>query len=373
MTEQRKNLLAALTNIASELRTKSASDVADGGPTTHPVKSVDDGTTTFSEGERSRENEADIKQQIGGDNIEVAPGQGQDSDMLSKVQSTGGGLKPKPTGEDPEHERDYATTLKDPGTSMPAKVGEKYAALSYADNVKAATEIGNNILAAIAGPRKTAATAQTPAATLTAPTAKVASISTEDIVAATIRDAVMQADLLGEHLTRLKQAAEEEEVPPPAPGDPAGGTPAEGGQPPIAEADGLPPGGPMPGGEVPGAAPGQPPGADMGGGCATPGGDMPPAGMPPVGAEGGGNPEEAMQQLCMSLVEMGVTPEMLAAAQEQAQPDPSGGLPEKQAFVAGKCLDFMRAGKFRIEATKSARERELRDNSKAYLKQLFKI
>ena len=372
MAAQRTDLLTALRTIQADLQ-KSASDVSDGGPTTHPVKNVDDGTVPFKEGERSRENEADVKKQVGGDNIEVATGQGQDSDKLKEVQSTGGGLNARPTGEDPAAEDDYKDRLKDPGTSMPAKVGdgEKYAKCGFEENIKTATQLGNELLAAIATPNTKAAAATPTATTPTTPTPatalvsefdKDASANTEAIIAATLQDACYQADLLGGYLhTLYKQAAEE--------AAPLTDTPSA----PEESSSNCPTGGPPEGGALAGDAGGLPPGAGAGG--PPPGMD---AGGPPPGmGAGGGMPDagmsqdDALQQLVAGLAEMGITPDMLAQAAQQAAPNPMGGPAEKMAHVASTALSFMRSGKYQIAGpTKTAKERQIRDKAKAYIQEI---
>jgi hypothetical protein len=353
MGAQRLTLIEALGNIASSIN-KSASDVSDGGPTTHPVKSLDNGTVPLKEGERSKENESDVKAQVGGDNIEVAPAQSQDSDTLSGVQSEGG-LNAKPTGEDPSAEKDYKGNIKDPGTSMPADVSdnEKYSKATFEMNIKTAADLGNAILSAIVTP-KTAAAKPAPVAPVAAvaPIQKDAAVSTEDIIRGTLEDACNQADLLGYHLMQYKQAEEELKEPPEGAEAPAG------------------PGGPPPGGMP----------ADPGAGALPPdagmmGGGMPPAGMPPAGGDpgaGGAPPQdEALQQLVAGLAEMGITPEMLMQAAQATQPDPNGDMQAKQAFVASTALNFMRTGKYRMDSCKSARERDLRDKAKDYSRQIF--
>jgi hypothetical protein len=147
--------------------------------------------------------------------------------------------------------------------------------------------------------------------------------------------------------------------------EPGGGLPGEGG-PPMGGPEmggGLPgEGGPPMGGGLPGE--GGPPmgGPEMGGGPPMGGGDMGMGmgmGGPPDALNGMGE-EEALQQLAMALMELGIDPAMLA---QLGGPGPK---------IASAVTEFQKSGKFQFSETKTAEQKQVRDYMKSYIGELCK-
>ena len=164
-----------------------------GGPTTHPVKNVEDGTQTATEGSRSKENTQDIKKDIGKPSVDSTAVKGAGAHVQTGIGDTSAGkedqlqigTKKGPTGSDVPPTK---STKDDPGSSHPARTdnnqlnGGKYASDLANDPLeKLAAEIGrvgNDLLAAITseiGANKQASTAT--ATTATQPQAKVAGVA----------------------------------------------------------------------------------------------------------------------------------------------------------------------------------------------------
>lgn len=155
-----------------------------GGETEHPVKNVDDHTDPASEGFRSKENDKDVKAEIGSDSVDSTPvataksaseGKSQGGAAGDPVQDPGSaaadqlqiGTAKEPTGDDPPVETAGVKAQKDdaggPGghTAHPASTdnnaldGLKYAAaeleqLPLAQLSKIASDLNNAILAELA-------------------------------------------------------------------------------------------------------------------------------------------------------------------------------------------------------------------------------
>lgn len=141
--------------VAAE-KTAAANTEAGGheGASSHPSTDVDDSTADASEGARSAENSADVKDEVGGktpdDISEGDAGPDQDDRQLNI------GTQQSATGEDPSVENDFKGDKDDPGTSHPADTedGEKFGSLERdcedADFMQAKTaalSLGNEILA----------------------------------------------------------------------------------------------------------------------------------------------------------------------------------------------------------------------------------
>lgn len=114
--------------------------------TSHPSKSIDDGTQDASEGSRSAENTADVKSSVPGQSVDVAKEDKMEGKSENPLTTA------KPTGEDPSNETSSANGLiggeagKDSSgqdTKHPAKVdfGGKYAAASPATIKDAAARL----------------------------------------------------------------------------------------------------------------------------------------------------------------------------------------------------------------------------------------
>lgn len=386
------------------------------GPSSHPSADVDDSLDDASEGARSAENSSDVKADVGGKDIdstpEASPGDGDDNQPNL-------GLQQSATGEDPAVEDDFKGEKDDPGTAAVADVedgekygelAEKYASVSFAEASDRALTLGNEILASFAN--GAAATKQAAAQTTTegattsenptgvqpeaeksaeagyalAAALGMEKMSSEERVSAsieqTIKDAQLDADLVGGYLSDLANSVEsyeekeaEGELPPELL-DPTSGA-AEGdveGEPSGMEEGGdegmeeVPVDDPMMGGEEPMMG-----GEDLGAEDVE--GVL--GGLEGPPDEGLGE-EEALQELAMALDELGIEPEELVAAAEGAGgPGLEGGGPELPMEVAAECKKlasavqgFKRSGKFQFKSATNDRERKIRDLMKAHVMEL---
>lgn len=116
------------------------------GPSSHPSASADNNCQPASEGERSRENESDVKDQQGSPSVDNTPEmsyEGRQDDVQLNI-----GTHAAATGEDPAAEKDFKGTKDDPGTSHPAKTndGEKYSAVSFKEARAKCTDLANEVL-----------------------------------------------------------------------------------------------------------------------------------------------------------------------------------------------------------------------------------
>lgn len=152
---------ALLARVGPRVKAAEANTEAGGiaGGTSHPVADADDRTEPASEGARSAENSADVKNDQGSPAVDsTAPGTpgGQDSVQMNI------GTSQKATGEDPAVETSSAKGGKEDGgyagpSSHPARTdndaldGNKYsAARQLQSSVKLAREAGHTLLAKIA-------------------------------------------------------------------------------------------------------------------------------------------------------------------------------------------------------------------------------
>lgn len=383
------------------------------GETTHPSKDVDDNCETAREGARSSENEKDIKEMEPAGNVNsTSEGSGKtQSDLNYNI-----GTHQSATGEDPSVEDNYRTRMKDPGTSHPANmddVGEKYSWVR-----KEAGQLGdlaNEILAEFAtqagvggafnttqpAPQsKQAGAPSTPApAQQTAPTESVtaaqagyelaaqlgldknaADQTAQAVIADTIKQAQLGADRVGAFLVSFIK--ESQNLHKSAEGDPAAGGGAVDPSMLAAMAGGAG-GDPAAGGGDPAAAMGGgDPAAAMGGDPAAAMGGDPAAAM---GGEGGGaGGEGAMQELAMALMELGISPEELAAAAQggaggpggapgadAGAPPPEGSPADMGAKIASAVRNYKRSGRFEVRGAKTAAERAYRNEMKRYILEIM--
>jgi hypothetical protein len=160
-----------------------------GGATTHPVKDVDDSTEDAEEGSRSAENTADVKADQGTASVDSTPENisakkaaakravdGKSEDGSINPNGTAAedqlqiGTKKQPTGEDPAVETSSAKAEKEDATggrlgntTHPARTnnseldGYKYASMSIEKLAAMTSDLGNQLLAAIANMQKSAA------------------------------------------------------------------------------------------------------------------------------------------------------------------------------------------------------------------------
>lgn len=307
MSKQTKQAaFATIDALLSRLTTKSAEANTEAGGyaggTSHPVADVDDGTQKATEGGRSAENTADVKNDQGSPAVDsTAPGTpgGQDSVQMNI------GTSQKATGEDSAVETASAKPGKEDGgfagpSSHPARTdnedldGNKYSqARRLAQSVKLARESGHELLAKIAVADQSQAraakaageemgggegSAKLPPETVdesdssadSPPPGKGESKTAADeavihSIALTVKTAEEDADALAAYLHSYYKAAGDEPGPPagdpaaeeaPAPAEDAGGPPADDSAPaPSLDAP------PAPGGDLGGGG-----GDPMGGG-----------------------------------------------------------------------------------------------------------
>lgn len=162
MARMQRSLFAQLNALADEISkspVKTAAEKAAGptpsdpggyaGASSHPSANVDNDGQAATEGARSSEYAADIKQQQGAlavDNTPELPQEGRQDDVQLNI-----GTNAAATGEDPSAEKDYKGTKDDPGTTHPAKTndGEKYSSVTFKEARTRAGALGNDILANI--------------------------------------------------------------------------------------------------------------------------------------------------------------------------------------------------------------------------------
>lgn len=204
MTTSAQASLSTIDAFISSVATKVASDGGKplseagsiGGETSHPVGKVDDRLQEAKEGERSKENSSDVKDNVGPPSVDSA---GENKSAAAKnpidliaglAKKAGGEVNPlgtaeedqlqvgthkAPTGEDPANETKKAKGGKDdPGSSHPARTdnseldGHKYAYDANTSLAKMASdlkEVGELLCAEIEvasgdGTQKTAAVAR---------------------------------------------------------------------------------------------------------------------------------------------------------------------------------------------------------------------
>ena len=337
-----------------------------GGATSHPSKDIDDGTFPASEGSRSSENSSDIKKTITNGGVDSS----SDDFPSQEDQQYNVGITSTSTGEDPSNEDDYKSDKEDPGTSHPAKTndGEKYSSASFSQLRKMAEHKANDILSDLAYSVKEASnlvqgyseggyspdyyTEQEKYAAAGYSAASLQEGYTQDdvlrahegisgSVESTIADGLEKAAMVGSYLTEFYKAAEGE-----APGEGV-----EGGE---------------------GAAPEESAeGAGM---------DVDPAMLDTMAGgeeEGSGNPDDAAQELLMALQEQGIEPEQLLemiksqggegdAPEEAAMPKmgSSRAVTRDLVNLIKYSQAYRRAGRFSFTETKTAQQRNLRDQIK---------
>ncbi len=431
MPNTRPSLLARLDSLSNEItaqknaaavgRIKAAEPVpADPGGyqggSEHPTVHADNGVQKPTEGERSSENEADVKKEQGAPSVNSAPdatNEGRQDQAQLNI-----GTKATAVGEDPAVEDDFKGTKDDHaeggmgGTSHPATTedGKKYGAASFREAHIKAAGLADQILADLAngfgdrlptqpaGTKTAAAAAPAPAAVVEAAQAgyelasmlglskEAAQTGVEDCLAQTIHDAVTQADLVAGYYSKM--AADD------------GLHKGEDHSAPEDSASGSEPAGGGGGGAPPAAGGGAPVGMEalLGGGAGGGGGAPPPGGPPPGG---GGEPglegqpptsDEALQELAMALQELGIDLDQLAAVGGGAAGGAAGGAPPMGGAPAGMppasdpaagggppadgpklaqaVRDFKRSGKFEIKEARTKRARQLRDLMKSHLLEL---
>jgi len=399
---------------------------AQGGPTSHPSKDEDDGTTPATDGARSKENTGDVKKMIPTGGVDAA----SDDTPSQEDQQYDVGIGSTSTGEDPSNEDNYKSEKEDPGTTHPATTdGEKYSSLHFGQLRKLAAYKANDILSDIVkraeeeceededeeeskkknddngdsesdqeeveemakeeakeagyidsrgrltSMGKVAAAAGEAAATLTNDQnhelVKQAQASVAGSIEHTIADGLEKAAMVGAYLQSFYKAAAE--------GEAAGG-----------EGDSQPQG----------EAPQEGSGMEMDPSMLSQmaGEESAPQGGPPEGQQQEG---DAIQELLMALQEQGIEPEQLlhmiqsgalggAGGEGGAPPmDPSmmGGAPPKTASYRHnqETVELVklvkrasavknaqiRSGRFRVTGAKTAQQRVLRDQIKACVRDII--
>lgn len=391
------------------------------GQTSHPSKSVDDGTEKATEGFFGKELSKDVEKMVPA-NVDGVKTVGQDQEKVQLEIGT----KKTPTGEQPSVEDDYKDRPKDSPTSLPADaaIGEKYsfdfstpAGLKQA--CAALQNLSNEILADIAvgagvAPKQAnAAKVETPVSepaskSASSPSAAEVSASpagasvpstpasaaqagyelagmlglskdaADKTAAQTIEGVIQQAlylgDRVGQKLQALYQkqamgggelppgAGDEPDKPKTSPEDAAAAGPDGAGGPVPAGPEGPPP--PMMAGPEGAPPPGPGAGPDMGG----MGGGM--------GGGGAGASPQAIQELAMALMELG-GPQVLQQLAQAAQGAEGAGMaPPGAGDMGGKIAsavnEHMRSGKFEFtEAKKGSAARKLRDEMKNHVREVL--
>lgn len=278
------------------------------GGSDHPSARAASNVQKTPLGSRAKENETDVKHDhpgAGVDNTSEGSGGTQDDKQLNI------GTNQSATGEDPSVEDDYKGTKEDKkegdrgGTQHPANaedVGGKYASHSFADLTKVAYTKMNELLADVANgqaPVNVAKQAYSQAAGIAqpAPSDQEKQAAAQAIIEQTIVDARLNADLVGEFLTKYSEKYA---------GLLKGGA-----------TDG-PMGGAMEGEDDGGGGPPMGPAAAAGAGAPPPD-----AGGGDPGAGGGGG----LDELINALLQMGMTPEDIEAALQAHMGGGGGDMP----------------------------------------------
>jgi hypothetical protein len=394
-----------------------------GGPTSHPSKSQDDGTLPATEGKRSQENTGDVKDTIPAGGVDASSEKGpSQADQQHNV-----GITSTATGEDPSNEDNYKEKKEDPGTGHAAKAGEgeKYSSLSFGELRKLASYKADDILSDITsiikqaedemsesakkkheesetadeeeveekakdkaksegildskgnftGKAKTAAAAGYAAATLTeeqnSELVKTAHAAISSSIEATIADGLEKAAMVGAYLQSFYKAAAE--------GEAAGG---EGEAQESPEHEQL---------ESPGQEMSEEGGMDVDPAMLSQmaGQEAAPEGMPQGAPEGGAPDANAVQELLMALQEQGIEPEQLLQMIEGGQGgqgDVGAEAPKMaSARVNPETVELVKlvkhansvrkaqikAGKFRVTEAKTAAQKALRDQIKACVRDII--
>ncbi|MEM4408889.1 MAG: hypothetical protein QXI19_09125 [Candidatus Caldarchaeum sp.] len=334
---------------------------ADGYDSSHPTEDVDDNTTDFPSTEREKEHDKDVKENVGPGNV-VSVSENKLSDYdTNPVQGT----TPSAVGEDKKTENKYKANKEDPGTDHPATTedGEKYGSYAqkdFFDLYKQASEKCNDILSVISVRLTQGAQVPSPANTIpVGPTEKSAAAysgvnsydfleqspsdqmiklaAVKQTIAQTIADAYLAADLTAGYLgqySRLVKAAEEGNLPmgDEATEKPVGTSEDSTSSPENKDED-----------EGEGTEDTDLESTDSGSNLDIPVslGGTDTASSPPTGEGDLGkvDNQEAVDQLLMSLMEMGVTPEQLEQAVDSKSPQELGGIgagvPPEVAKTAG--------------------------------------
>lgn len=419
MARTQRSLFAQLNALAEEISqtaekvaaAKSAAPVpADPGgyqgATSHPSAHVDNNVQKATTGARAAEYEADVKKQQGAlavDNTAEMSQEGRQDDVQLNI-----GTNAAATGEDPAAEKDYKGTKDDPGTAHPAKAndGEKYSAVTFKEAHAKCSNLGNEILAdlvnfgsaaveekaaampefiqkkidakkenkgelkgdqhkldvdgdgkiegsdlsSLRNDKEAAFAAGYELAAALGLDKAAAEASVRDVCANTLREADDMADLFVGFYTAKTAGADPTEE-------------AAEGEDHSAASD-------VESGEA---------GPAAAGGAVSPealmGGEMPPE------AAAGGEPshEEALQELAMALQELGISPEELMAGLAggdggmggaEAMPAPKMAAAQELGTIGAAVAEFKRSGRFEIKEARTKRSRELRDNMKAYVREL---
>ncbi len=351
-----------------------------GGPTEHPVKDVEDGTRNATEGERSAENERDVKEDQGEASVDSTPEAkaaallenvtrlarptgrkkaacecGQTPCICKDKKAADGpasragsaaddqiqiGTNKQPTGDDPSVETSSAKSGKeDPGSKHPARTnnneldGGKYAFdanTSWEKTAAMLTEVGNNICAQIhlmtrdgSAPAPTATTkvASAPQAqpAFDPHLARQAGWELAGLQNGTLDKQAADAMVVETIAEIIKSASDRAALTI----DYLMGYAKAAAEEPPPEDPAAGGGGPPPdamggGGAPPDGMGGMPPEAAMGGG-------PPPGGGGAPGEEGGGSvPADELVQI---LEQLGVTPEQFAQAMQAVQGGGGGAPP----------------------------------------------
>jgi len=168
-----KTVLESLNALLKQASAKRAEDDMGSSDTTHPSKSVDDGTQPASEGARSAENTSDVKSQIGPNSTDNAKPENMENKSVNPLTTASA------VGEDPSVETSSVKDKpEDDDTSHPASAafGEKYSRARAASEVVKSANMVLTKLAALT----IKAEQPTPAKAAAAPTPAPQPVTTPD-------------------------------------------------------------------------------------------------------------------------------------------------------------------------------------------------
>lgn len=338
-----------------------------GGPSTHPSKSQEDGTLPATEGKRSQENTGDVKDAIPAGGVDAA----SDKAPAQADQQLNVGITSTATGEDPANEDNYKEKKDDPGTAHAATVGsEKYSSLSFGELRKLASDKANEILAditsAVSQPAPAASNRAESLSKAAAAGVAAASITEEEQVELiknaqaaisgsienAIADGLEKAAMVGAYLQAFYKAASEGE---------AAGAEGEAASEEAAPEEGAGQGGM----EVDPALLSQMSGEEAA-----------PAAAAPEASE-----EDSIQELLMALQEQGIDPAQLLQMIQGGEGETKAASAKLDASTA-ELVNWVKkanaqrnaqikAGKFRITEAKTAQQRGLRDQIKACVRDII--
>jgi len=351
-----KRISDSIEKLIAELEKQAASGVPDPGTaegeSQHPTADETGGRTEPTEGPLQKEEDEVVKDQTG----DIGVTEDKPEPAQNVVEDNPGDLKPSGVGEDPEAEDDHDVT----------KVQEKLASLSVEEIYKQASEILENIEKQATGESKTASSEDGDKyiKIATEELAEAASVQAEatavQVISQFIKQARHQADLVAAVLKTAQEELEEQEKEEPAEEEKEESSTSESEGAEDASIEEL-----LnmiettPAGEEEEETEETPVEPEVGE-EEVPSADEIASVLNAAGAEESIPPDEAMQDLSMALMELGIDPAELAEATNKGA----------AVKIASAVKNYRRSGKFRVEEAKTAKSRKLRDHIKQYILEL---